>query len=91
MLLSLKKCFVHEYGTPTVRLCFAECPVATFKSTTSNEQCLPCPRNTDLDELTVGLVTCHCLHGYYRSPADDVTAPCTSKFILTLKLRGIRP
>uniref|UniRef100_A0A8C5NDF0 receptor protein-tyrosine kinase n=1 Tax=Gouania willdenowi TaxID=441366 RepID=A0A8C5NDF0_GOUWI len=52
------------------------CKPGYFKSTVSSELCRLCPDNTQPSDF--GATECVCEDGFYRSPSDPPTSPCSA-------------
>lgn len=55
----------------------AVCPPGKYKHLTGDEHCQPCPPHSKASDY--GLAECRCNSGYYRSPKDLKSLPCTRK------------
>ncbi|XP_077459301.1 ephrin type-A receptor 2a isoform X2 [Stigmatopora argus] len=53
-----------------------ECKPGYFKASVSASLCLPCPANTK--PSLVGATRCECEDGFFRSPSDTPTSPCSA-------------
>uniref|UniRef100_A0A3B3B630 receptor protein-tyrosine kinase n=1 Tax=Oryzias melastigma TaxID=30732 RepID=A0A3B3B630_ORYME len=53
-----------------------ECKPGHFKSSVSLTACQVCPRNTK--PSTAGATECQCEDGFFRSPSDPPTSPCSA-------------
>ncbi|XP_054266066.1 ephrin type-B receptor 1-B-like isoform X1 [Macrosteles quadrilineatus] len=51
------------------------CPPGKYKHKTGDEHCQPCPAHSKASDY--GLAECRCNSGYYRSPKDPKSSPCT--------------
>jgi len=54
---------------------YAACPAHTFKSSTGNDACRSCPRDSDTNKMAS--VECQCRRSYYRSSTESADTPCT--------------
>ncbi|XP_012887167.1 PREDICTED: ephrin type-B receptor 4 [Dipodomys ordii] len=52
------------------------CGQGTFKPQSGEGSCQPCPANSHTN--TIGSPFCQCRNGYYRTRADERSAPCTT-------------
>ncbi|KAL2091476.1 hypothetical protein ACEWY4_013739 [Coilia grayii] len=52
------------------------CEAGFFKTVVSNAPCEPCPANTQPSKP--GALLCQCLEGFFRSPTDSLSTPCSS-------------
>uniref|UniRef100_A0A672ZUP2 receptor protein-tyrosine kinase n=1 Tax=Sphaeramia orbicularis TaxID=375764 RepID=A0A672ZUP2_9TELE len=52
------------------------CKPGYFKPSVSNELCQVCPENTR--PSTAGATECECEEGFFRSPSDPLTSPCSA-------------
>ncbi|XP_061639543.1 ephrin type-A receptor 2a [Phyllopteryx taeniolatus] len=53
-----------------------ECKPGDFKPTVSGELCRACPDNTK--PSAAGATRCECEEGFFRSPSDPPTSPCST-------------
>ncbi|XP_042363082.1 ephrin type-A receptor 2a [Plectropomus leopardus] len=53
-----------------------ECKPGYFKPSVSSELCRVCPDNTK--PSTAGATECQCEEGFFRSPSDPPTSPCSA-------------
>jgi len=51
------------------------CGSHLFKSSTGNDACRSCPRDSDTDKMAS--TECRCHRSFYRSPSDAADTPCT--------------
>ncbi|KAJ3609418.1 hypothetical protein NHX12_023939 [Muraenolepis orangiensis] len=51
------------------------CPPGSYKMSSRQQECFPCPAHSRADED--GSVVCQCEEGYFRTPLDTPSAPCT--------------
>ena len=54
------------------------CDAHLFKSSTGNDACRACPRDSDTDKMAS--VECRCRRSFYRSPSESADTPCTRLF-----------
>uniref|UniRef100_A0A672ZWU3 receptor protein-tyrosine kinase n=1 Tax=Sphaeramia orbicularis TaxID=375764 RepID=A0A672ZWU3_9TELE len=54
----------------------SSCKPGYFKPSVSNELCQVCPENTR--PSTAGATECECEEGFFRSPSDPLTSPCSA-------------
>ncbi|XP_064598883.1 ephrin type-A receptor 4-like isoform X2 [Liolophura sinensis] len=80
------KCMPGYQATPS-QTCVG-CPAGTYKWHTSNEPCRNCPAHSFSSHRHS--VMCECESGFYRSPDDLKSAPCTKppSAPLNLKLKS---
>lgn len=55
---------------------FAACPPGSYKMSSRQQECFPCPANSVAEED--GSVVCVCKEDHFRTPLDTPSAPCTS-------------
>lgn len=55
---------------------FAACPPGSYKMSSRQQECFPCPANSVAEED--GSVVCMCKEDHFRTPLDTPSAPCTS-------------
>ncbi|XP_022602694.1 ephrin type-A receptor 7-like [Seriola dumerili] len=51
------------------------CPPGSYKMSSRQQECFPCPANSVADEE--GSVSCVCEEDHFRTPLDTPSAPCT--------------
>ncbi|XP_052441014.1 ephrin type-A receptor 7 isoform X2 [Carassius gibelio] len=51
------------------------CPPGTYKMSSRQQECFPCPANSKAEEE--GSVLCVCEDDHFRTPLDPPSAPCT--------------
>ncbi|XP_016341506.1 ephrin type-A receptor 7-like isoform X2 [Sinocyclocheilus anshuiensis] len=51
------------------------CPPGTYKMSSRQQECFPCPANSKAEEE--GSVLCVCKDDHFRTPLDPPSAPCT--------------
>ncbi|XP_013855242.1 ephrin type-A receptor 7 [Austrofundulus limnaeus] len=51
------------------------CPVGSYKMSSRQQECFPCPANSIAEEE--GSVVCVCEEDHFRTPLDNPSAPCT--------------
>ncbi|XP_058609372.1 ephrin type-A receptor 7-like isoform X3 [Onychostoma macrolepis] len=51
------------------------CPLGTYKMSSRQQECFPCPANSKAEEE--GSVLCMCEDDHFRTPLDPPSAPCT--------------
>ncbi|XP_056876158.1 ephrin type-A receptor 7 isoform X3 [Takifugu flavidus] len=51
------------------------CPPGSYKMSSRQQECFPCPANSVADED--GSVVCVCKEDHFRTPLDTPSAPCT--------------
>ncbi|XP_061597073.1 ephrin type-A receptor 7-like isoform X1 [Cololabis saira] len=51
------------------------CPPGSYKMSSRQQECFPCPANSIADEE--GSVVCVCEEDHFRTPLDSPSAPCT--------------
>uniref|UniRef100_A0A3Q3AE62 Ephrin type-A receptor 10 n=1 Tax=Kryptolebias marmoratus TaxID=37003 RepID=A0A3Q3AE62_KRYMA len=51
------------------------CPLGSYKMTSRQQECFPCPANSVAEEE--GSVVCVCEEDHFRTPLDNPSAPCT--------------
>ncbi|XP_066573674.1 ephrin type-A receptor 10 [Amia ocellicauda] len=51
------------------------CPTGSYKMSTRQQECFPCPEHSFTDEE--GSVLCVCEEDYYRTPLDSPSSACT--------------
>ncbi|KAI5097802.1 ephrin type-A receptor 7 isoform X5 [Silurus meridionalis] len=51
------------------------CPPGTYKTSSQQQECLPCPANSVAEDD--GSVLCVCEEGHFRTPLDAPSSPCT--------------
>ncbi|XP_039510153.1 ephrin type-A receptor 10-like [Pimephales promelas] len=51
------------------------CPPGTYKMSSRQQECFPCPANSKSEEE--GSVVCVCEDDHFRTPLDPPSAPCT--------------
>jgi len=51
------------------------CGTHLFKSSTGNDVCRPCPR--DSDTFKMASVECRCRRSFYRAASEPADTPCT--------------
>ncbi|XP_067282738.1 ephrin type-A receptor 7 isoform X1 [Pseudorasbora parva] len=51
------------------------CPPGTYKMSSRQQECFPCPENSKAEEE--GSVVCVCEDDHFRTPLDAPSAPCT--------------
>lgn len=54
---------------------FTACPVETYKSTAGNEECSPCPRNSNASSM--GSISCSCNPNYRRPNSNATDEDCS--------------
>lgn len=60
-----------------LHLCpFTACPPGSYKMSSRQQECFPCPANSVAEED--GSVVCVCKEDHFRTPLDTPSAPCTS-------------
>lgn len=60
------------------------CPPGKYKAVTGDEHCQPCPAHSKASDY--GLAECRCNSGFYRSPKDLKSTPCTRKYLFNTLL-----
>lgn len=58
---------------------FPACPPGSYKMSSRQQECFPCPANSVAEEE--GSVVCVCEEDHFRTPLDTPSAPCTSNKI----------
>uniref|UniRef100_A0A8C7T331 receptor protein-tyrosine kinase n=1 Tax=Oncorhynchus mykiss TaxID=8022 RepID=A0A8C7T331_ONCMY len=53
------------------------CPPGSYKMSSRQQECFPCPANSVAEEE--GSVVCVCEEDHFRTPLDNPSAPCTRK------------
>lgn len=61
---------------------FTACPPGSYKMSSRQQECFPCPANSVADED--GSVVCVCKEDHFRTPLDTPSAPCTSNPLVLL-------
>ncbi|KAF0763380.1 ephrin type-B receptor 1-B isoform X4 [Aphis craccivora] len=51
------------------------CPPGKYKYGVGDDKCQPCPAHSKAPDQ--GMSECRCNTGYYRSPKDPKSVPCT--------------
>lgn len=63
---------------------FLACPPGSYKMSSRQQECFPCPANSVAEED--GSVVCVCEEDHFRTPLDTPSAPCTSNKIIFVSL-----
>lgn len=58
-----------------VSVSFPACPPGSYKMSSKQQECFPCPANSVAEEE--GSVACVCEEDHFRTPLDTPSAPCT--------------
>lgn len=59
---------------------FLACPPGSYKMSSRQQECFPCPANSVAEEE--GSVVCVCEEDHFRTPLDTPSAPCTRNKII---------
>ena len=62
---------------------YTACGEHLFKSSTGNDACRACPRDSDTDKMAS--VECRCRRLFYRSPSEAADTPCTRLIYWSIK------
>lgn len=54
---------------------FPACPPGSYKMSSRQQECFPCPANSVAEEE--GSMVCLCEEDHFRTPLDNPSAPCT--------------
>lgn len=58
------------------------CPPGKYKYGVGDDKCQPCPAHSKAPDQ--GMSECRCNTGYYRSPKDPKSVPCTREYYIAI-------